>query len=90
MVVIGISSRLVDGSYKVGENLIKKIKENNAFPIIILPGLVETQEKILALCNGFIIPGGNIWHETDELIIKYAIKHDIPLLGNLCRNASNS
>ncbi len=28
MVVVGISARLVDGSYKVGENLIKKIKEN--------------------------------------------------------------
>src|SRR5699024_5197531 len=54
---------------------------NNAFPIIILPGFVEALEKILALCNGFIIPGGNTWHETDELIIKYAIKHDIPLLG---------
>ena len=81
MVVVGISARLVDGSYKVGENLIKKIKENNAFPIIILPGFVEAQEKILALCNGFIIPGGNTWHETDELIIKYVIKRDIPLLG---------
>ena len=81
MVVVGISARLVDGSYKVGENLIKKIKENNAFPIIILPGFAEALEIILALCNGFIILGGNIWHETDELIIKYAIKHDIPLLG---------
>ena len=79
MVVVGISARLVDGSYKVGENLIKKIKENNAFPIIILPGFAEALEIILALCNGFIILGGNIWHETDELIIKYAIKHDIPL-----------
>lgn len=45
MVVIGISARLVDGSYKVGENLIKKIKENNAFPIIILPGFSRDTRK---------------------------------------------
>ena len=38
MVVVGISARLVDGSYKVGENLIKKIKENNAFCEFIADG----------------------------------------------------
>lgn len=37
--------------------------------------------QILDLCDAFILPGGYIWYELDELIIAYAIKNDKPLLG---------
>lgn len=36
---------------------------------------------ILNICDGIIIPGGVKWYEYDEYICKYAVDHDIPLLG---------
>ena len=36
---------------------------------------------ILKLCDGFLLPGGDDWYELDELVVDYAIKKDIPLLG---------
>lgn len=81
MVIIGITARCVDGSYKVSENLIKKVKENGAFPLIILPGFEDYLLDILKKCQGFIIPGGVTWNASDELIIQYAMKQDLPLLG---------
>ena len=79
--VIGITARLVDGSYKVSSNLIAKICNLGCLPYIILPGLESELPDILKKCQGFIIPGGNSWHNTDEIIIKYAINEDIPLMG---------
>ena len=79
MVIIGITARLVDGIYKVNESLIEKIKNNGALSLVIVPGFDNTY--LFSLCNGFIIPGGVTWCETDEEIIKYAIENDLPLLG---------
>ena len=33
------------------------------------------------MCNGLIIPGGDKWYEYDEIIYKYALEKDIPILG---------
>lgn len=38
-------------------------------------------DYLLNLCDGFIIPGGTIWNNTDEYIIEYAINNKKPLLG---------
>ena len=79
LVIIGITARLVDGVYKVNESLIEKLKNNNALPLVIVPGFDNF--NLIKLCNGFTIPGGVTWNECDETIIKYAIKNDLPLLG---------
>lgn len=42
---------------------------------------IEDLEKILKLCDGFILPGGDTWYQLDEIVIEYAIKHDKPLLA---------
>ena len=81
MVIIGISLRFIDMSYKVNANLIEKIKESGAIPLLILPNFIDFFFFFLSKCQGFIIPGGNTWDKVDELIIKYAIKHNLPLLG---------
>ena len=42
---------------------------------------IEDLEKILKLCDGFILPGGDTWYQLDEIVIEYAIKYDKPLLA---------
>lgn len=37
--------------------------------------------KILDLCDGFILPGGNTWYQIDEEVINYALEKDKPLLA---------
>ena len=44
----------------------------------------ETKEdlnRVLDMCDGVLMPGGNKWYEFDEYICKYALDNDIPLLG---------
>lgn len=36
---------------------------------------------ILKMCDGFIITGGDVWYQLDEVVINYAIDKDIPLLA---------
>jgi len=61
-------------------------------PIGILPNLkninkklnkkeIEDLEKILTICDGFIMQGGDNYYDYDRVILKYAIKNDIPVLG---------
>ncbi len=42
---------------------------------------IEEVENVLKLCDGFILPGGDTWYQLDEMVIKYAIKYDKPLLA---------
>ena len=45
----------------------------------------ETEKKdlyrILEMCDAIVMPGGTMWYEMDELIAKYCIDYDKPLLG---------
>lgn len=41
----------------------------------------ECLYPVLSLCDGFLMPGGSRWYEFDEVICKYALDHDIPILG---------
>ena len=42
---------------------------------------IKDLEMILKKCDGFILPGGNVCYQLDEVVIDYAIKWDKPLLG---------
>ena len=81
MKLVGITTRLDNNVYKVNESIIEKLKKYDIMPILIVPGFENNLTSILDKCSGFIIPGGVTWHEADEIIIKYALKNDIPLLG---------
>jgi gamma-glutamyl-gamma-aminobutyrate hydrolase PuuD len=37
--------------------------------------------KVLELCDGVLLPGGNRWFEYEEFICQYAHDNNIPLLG---------
>ena len=37
--------------------------------------------RILSLCDGFLMTGGNRWYDCDEILCQYAYDHDLPLLG---------
>ncbi len=37
--------------------------------------------EILKLCDGIIMTGGIYWYQHDEIICKYAIDNNIPILG---------
>lgn len=41
----------------------------------------EDLYQVLSLCDGFLMPGGFRWYEFDEVICKYALDHNIPILG---------
>jgi len=37
--------------------------------------------EILSKCDGFLLSGGSNWFEFDEIICKYALENNIPILG---------
>jgi len=43
--------------------------------------MLKKLDKILDICDGFLLPGGTTWYSHDEYIVKYAIDNDKPLLG---------
>lgn len=81
--VIGITTRIYQDQNRnfdqTPNDIIKKVEECGGIALII-PEL-KNLDSLIKLFDGFIIPGGNYWHKTDEYIIKYAIDNDIPLLG---------
>ncbi len=42
---------------------------------------IEDLERVLCLCDGFILPGGDTWYQLDEVVVEYAIREDKPLLA---------
>lgn len=45
--------------------------------------MVEKQMifQAIHMCDGIVMPGGDKWYEYDEVVCKYALDQDIPLLG---------
>lgn len=41
----------------------------------------EDLYQVLTLCDGFVMTGGSRWYEFDEVICKYALDKNIPILG---------
>ena len=69
--------------YGTYENYLKKVIQNKGLPIIIAPYQLNKKDliKLLELCDGLIEPGGDDPEEYDLFIDKYALSHDIPVLG---------
>lgn len=42
---------------------------------------IEMLKNQLSLCSGIVMPGGSKWYEYDEIICKYCLENDIPILG---------
>lgn len=81
---IGISTRIITNDIglkqeKVPHSLVKMLEKYDALPIII-PSISDIS-YYPDICDGFIVPGGITWNDTDIKIIKYAFKNDKPLLG---------
>ncbi len=81
---IGITTRIIKNKIglkveKVPMNLIKIIEKKGCVPIII-PNIKDIS-YYLDICQGFIIPGGSSWNDSDINIIKYVLKYDKPLFG---------
>lgn len=37
--------------------------------------------QVLSLCDGILMTGGSRWYEFDEVVCKYALEKNIPILG---------
>ena len=95
--IIGIVGRLYSGDTNIicVEEVRVAVTKFGGIPLLILPldkydlsckknyseEEIGDLECVLKLCDGFILPGGDTWYEFDELVIKYAIKWDKPLLA---------
>ncbi len=80
---------------KITDDFRKIIIKNGAVAIGVLPTNINYNEamksqeaekfnKILNLCDGFILQGGWQTGEHEIYVAKYAIENDIPLLGTCC------
>ena len=95
--IIGIVGRLYSGESNIicVEEVRLAVTKFGGIPLLILPTdkdfiscrnvcceeNIKDLKKILRNCDGFILPGGDTWYCLDEIVIKYAIKYDKPLLA---------
>lgn len=95
--IIGIVGRLYSGESNIicVEEIRIAVTKFWGIPLLILPvdkdemscknvyseEEIEDLERVLNLCDGFILPGGDTWYRLDEVVIDYAIRRDKPLLG---------
>lgn len=95
--IIGIVGRLYseDANIICVEEVRLAVTKFGGIPLLILPvnkdslslknlyseEEIKELERVLNLCDGFILPGGDTWYQLDEVAIDYAIKYDKPLLG---------
>lgn len=79
MPIIGIVYRSEFNYYKVNQDYVEKINKYGGIPILILP--TKNIDKILSICNGILMPGGDEINEYDKYICDYANKKQIPLFG---------
>lgn len=95
--IIGIVGRLYSGDVNIicVEEVRLAVTKFGGIPLLILPvnkdslslknlyseEEIKELERVLNLCDGFILPGGDTWYQLDEVVIDYSIKYDKPLLG---------
>ena len=95
--IIGIVGRLYSGESNIicVEEIRIAVTKFWGIPLLILPvdkdemscknvyseEEIEDLERVLNLCDGFILPGGDTWYRLDEVVIDYAIRRDKPLLA---------
>ena len=95
--IIGIVGRLYSGESNIicVEEIRIAVIKFGGIPLLILPvdkdemsckivyseEEIKDLERVLSLCDGFILPGGDTWYSLDEVVIDYAIRRDKPLLA---------
>ena len=95
--IIGIVGRLYSGESNIicVEEVRLAVIKFGGIPLLILPvdkeemscknlyseDEINDLERVLSLCDGFILPGGDTWYSLDEVVIDYAIRRDKPLLA---------
>lgn len=95
--IIGIVGRLYSGESNIicVEEIRLAVIKFGGIPLLILPvdkeemscknlyseDEINDLERVLSLCDGFILPGGDTWYSLDEVVIDYAIRRDKPLLA---------
>ena len=95
--IIGIVGRLYSGesNFICVEEIRLAVTKMRGIPLLILPvdkdemsckivyseEEIKDLERVLSLCDGFILPGGDTWYSLDEVVIDYAIRRDKPLLA---------
>lgn len=80
--VIGVICRFekiseINNAMVMYENVINAVKKSGGEVI----GLVDSSDRVLQLCDGILLQGGNDISLIDLKIIEYCYIHDIPLLG---------
>lgn len=64
------------------KKVVDVIIEHNCIPVgIIVDKKMKSVKKIVDLCDGIILQGGNYINEIDKEIVNYLYKKDIPTLG---------
>lgn len=95
--IIGIVGRLYSGETNIicVEEVRLAVTKMRGIPLLILPvdkdemsckivyseEEIKDLERVLSLCDGFILPGGDTWYMLDEVVVDYAIKWDKPLFA---------
>ena len=95
--IIGIVGRLYSGESNIicVEEVRLAVTKMRGIPLLILPvdrdemsckivyseEEIKDLERVLSLCDGFILPGGDTWYSLDEVVIDYAIRCDKPLFA---------
>ena len=95
--IIGIVGRLYSGETNIicVEEVRLAVTKMRGIPLLILPvdkdemsckivyseEEIKDLERVLSLCDGFILPGGDTWYSLDEVVVDYAIKWDKPLFA---------
>lgn len=85
---IGIIGRKNDNKITFNQEIINVINKYNCIPIGIIANFNNNPniefnkiKKIIDLCDGFILQGGDNYYDIDILIAKYLYKNNIPTLG---------
>ena len=88
MYYIGIIGRKNDNKITFNQEIINVINKYNCIPIGIIANFNNNPniefnkiKKIIDLCDGFILQGGDNYYDIDILITKYLYKNNIPTLG---------
>lgn len=82
--IIGILGRIgkdvdKDEIIYVNKDVVKGILTSGGIPFLILPN--NNWRMFLNNCDGLLIPGGYDFNDFDELVYKYALEKNMPILG---------
>ncbi|MDD3452748.1 MAG: gamma-glutamyl-gamma-aminobutyrate hydrolase family protein [Bacilli bacterium] len=79
MKMVGIILRNNNKKLTLNKEIVDIIIKYNAIPIGIVNDKFD--EKIINICDGFILQGGNDINKNDLKIVKYLYDNNIPTLG---------